>query len=217
MELLKQALFTPIQLSWNGWAILGYVTYDLPKRIIDLVLCVLISPFAILVITIFAPFVTADGGSLFFVQERVGKGGRRFQMYKIRTMLNGEVTGIGRFLRMFRLDELPQIWNIAWGQEIPWYLKLFMGDMSFVGPRPRPYFEDLALAAIVPGYLDRQGVIPGITGWAQIAVGRHDDDANKIRKTVFWEGLHLKYRNILVEYLILPPATAYIVIVGRGK
>ena len=108
-----------------------------------------------------------DGASVLFRQKRVGRGGRLFTIYKYRTMthrpalgssitISGDarVTGIGKWLRAFKLDELPQLWNVL------------RGDMSFVGPRPD-----------VPGYMDRlQGaearvreLRPGITGPASLA------------------------------------------------
>src|SRR5688500_4708965 len=65
-----------------------------------------------------------DGGPLYFVQERVGKRGRPFRIYKLRTMRHGQVTGLGRWLRATGLDETPQFFNVL------------RGEMSIVGPRP---------------------------------------------------------------------------------
>ena len=110
-------------------------------------------------------------GSVFFGQDRMGLDGRRFLMYKFRTMLEGaeEETGpvwaapddarrtrVGRFLRRLSLDEFPQLWNVI------------MGEMSLVGPRPeRPYFVE-QFKARVPQYMLRHKVKSGMTGWAQV-------------------------------------------------
>lgn len=104
-------------------------------------------------------------GPVFFLQERVGKDGRVFMIYKLRTMIdkkrevtseiykdNQEVTGIGNVLRRFKFDEIPQVFNV------------FLGDMSFIGPRP-------ALAQLyetVPEARVRLFVRPGMTGLAQV-------------------------------------------------
>lgn len=118
--------------------------------------------------------VLASGRPLLFLQERVGKDNRIFDIYKFRTMQpscsshwaefqDPRITRIGRFLRRFSLDELPQIFNV------------FRGEMSMVGPRPemRSYAEDFT--AQLPHYGDRHLVAPGITGWAQAHVDRHLD------------------------------------------
>ncbi len=101
-------------------------------------------------------------GPVFFLQERVGKDGRTFAVYKFRTMIHGDnplipsddrITSAGKWLRRFSIDELPQLINIV------------RGNMSFVGPRPTLQFQ-------VDRYTDQQrgrlAVRPGLTGWAQI-------------------------------------------------
>ena len=123
-----------------------------------------------------------DGGPVFFTQERVGKGGRRFDALKFRSMVvdaeaatgpiqsgrhDARVTRLGRVLRVTAMDELPQLWNI------------FRGDMSFVGPRAlRPgEIEVNGSGAVekledVPGFEARCAVRPGLTGIAQIYAPR---------------------------------------------
>ena len=106
-------------------------------------------------------------GPIFYLQSRVGENGRVFRIYKLRTMTNKErdpnvkqtylqdpdITRIGGLLRRFKIDELPQIWNV------------FIGDMSLVGPRP-------ALPSLYEKFGEiakkRCGVRPGMTGWAQV-------------------------------------------------
>jgi lipopolysaccharide/colanic/teichoic acid biosynthesis glycosyltransferase len=132
-----------------------------------------------------------DGGPVFFSQERVGEGGRIFRVWKFRSMIpdaerhvgavqatenDPRITKIGRIMRATAMDELPQLWNI------------FVGDMSFVGPRAlRPgEIEVLGngrLEALedVPGYEHRTRVRPGLTGIAQIYAPRDIPRRHKFR------------------------------------
>jgi Undecaprenyl-phosphate glucose phosphotransferase len=152
---------TPEQ-GWNG---VVKRTFDLVFGTIGLIL---LSPL-MLVIAIGVKLDSA--GPVFYTQERVGVNGRRFRMYKFRTMradaeADGEAgwtrpgdprrTGSGAWLRRLSLDELPQLWNVVCGQ------------MSLVGPRPeRPVYVEQFRASI-PRYMMRHHVKAGITGWAQV-------------------------------------------------
>ena len=109
-------------------------------------------------------------GPAFFVQRRVGKGGREFSMYKIRSMrtdseANGaqfageddpRITRIGKFIRKMRIDELPQ------------FLNILKGDMALIGPRPEQAAFVQEFEKVIPLYSFRHIVRPGITGWAQV-------------------------------------------------
>ena len=152
-----------------------------PKSVLDLVLCFLLLPVTAPLIALFALVVACDGGRPFYSQERVGRGGRVFRMWKLRTMVvdaeralethlgrdaamreewrvhqkivgDPRITPVGRFLRRSSMDELPQIWNVI------------VGEMSFVGPRPM-------MVAQRPLYLgtDYYELRPGITGLWQIS------------------------------------------------
>lgn len=130
-------------------------------------------------------------GPLFFSQERVGRNGRRFKMYKCRSMIVGaeatdhlnqstlradpRVTKAGRFMRRWNLDEVPQFWNVL------------KGDMSLVGPRPERTFHSEKLSFEIPHYNARYNAKPGMTGWAQIHGLRGDTDlAERIRFDLYY-------------------------------
>ena len=149
-----------------------------------------------------------DGGDVFYSQERAGRGGRAFRVYKFRSMIQNAEAGVGalqasehdpritrtgRWLRATAMDELPQLWSI------------FRGDMSFVGPRAlRPgeieVVGDGRAVALedVPGYAERSAVVPGLTGIAQIFAPRDVPRRQKfrydrvyIRRQSFWLDLRL--------------------------
>jgi lipopolysaccharide/colanic/teichoic acid biosynthesis glycosyltransferase len=110
----------------------------------------------------------ADGGPVVYRQRRVGKGGREFELFKLRTMVVGaeqqgagwavnrgdpRITRVGRLLRRLSLDEVPQLWNVV------------RGEMSLIGPRPTLAYQ---VEQYTPRQRKRLDVKPGITGWAQI-------------------------------------------------
>ena len=139
-----------------------------------------------------ALFLTS-GRPLFYRGERVGRGGRVFEMLKLRTLRRDaeerlgpylgeelvdrtreETTAIGAWLRATQLDEIPQLWNVV------------RGDMSLVGPRPiRPRFF-AALVAELPAYWQRLVVRPGLTGFAQVRRGYETSMADKLAHDLEW-------------------------------
>ncbi|MGQ9495451.1 MAG: exopolysaccharide biosynthesis polyprenyl glycosylphosphotransferase [Thermoanaerobaculaceae bacterium] len=151
------------------WEVFNRVT-----RVVDVILA-----FFLLILTLPLMALTAlllrfiDGPPVFYHQVRMGQFGRLFRIHKFRTMRRGaeangpefavgndpRVTKLGRILRRFRVDELPQLWNVL------------RGEMSLVGPRPeRPEFVQ-ALSQQIPYYAFRLAVPPGLTGWAQVNMG----------------------------------------------
>lgn len=155
-----------------------------------------------------------DRGPVFFAQDRVGLGGRRFRALKFRSMIpdaeattgavqavpdDPRATAVGRALRATAMDELPQLWNI------------FRGDMSFVGPRAlRPGEVDVAGSRLVqidqiPGYAARTAVRPGLTGIAQIYAARDIPRRQKFRYDRLYvrrQSMWLDLRLILLSFWI---------------
>ena len=186
---------------------------DRVKRLCDIALSAfglaILSPFCLAVAAIIR--LTSNGPAI-FTQERVGRFGRTFILYKFRTMvtdaetgtgpilargtLDNRLTSIGKWIRLTRFDEVPQLWNV------------FRGEMSLVGPRPeRPVFVDEFLLQ-TPAYAQRHQVRPGITGLAQICGGYHTDARDKLRFDLIyvsnyslWLDLSILIRTILVVVL----------------
>lgn len=155
------------------------------KRSVDFLLAAMLLAPALPIIAVLVLLVrTTSRGPGVYRQTRVGKNGRIFTMYKIRSMCSDaeaktgamwartgdpRVTPLGRILRTLHLDELPQLFNVL------------SGDMSLVGPRPeRPEFVDM-LADKIPGYLHRLAAPPGITGLAQVNLPP-DTDLDSVRR-----------------------------------
>lgn len=157
-------------------------------------------------------------GPLFYSQERVGKGGKRFCIVKFRSMVTDaekvsgavwaaeddpRITRVGKVLRQTRLDEVPQFWNIL------------RGDMSLIGPRPeRPDFTQ-HLSRRIPFYRVRHAVRPGLTGWAQVKYryGASEEDALiKLQYDLYY----IKHQNVLLDLEIL--SKTLLVVVGfKGR
>jgi exopolysaccharide biosynthesis polyprenyl glycosylphosphotransferase len=187
------------------------------KRMFDLVVGTLVLIVAAPVIAVIVLALAATGGPVIYRQIRVGERGRRFQMYKFRTMsvaaeLGGgaqwasrgdpRVTHIGHVLRRTRADELPQLWNVL------------RGDMSLVGPRPeRPEFVSL-IEASVPYWSRRLLVKPGLTGWAQLHSGYADSCATTADK-LSYDLWYMRHRTLLLDVAICA-RTLLTIVSGAG-
>ena len=156
-----------------------------------MIVVLLYSPIAIAVIIIIAIMIRLESpGNPFFVQKRIGKNGRLFNIYKFRTMINNNSTGfqltipndnrlttVGKYIRRLHLDELPQLVNVMFG------------EMSIIGPRPVPSELYTYYKSEIPNYDIRHLVLPGITGYAQVWQGYTytlKDEAIKLKYDIYY-------------------------------
>lgn len=158
-----------------------------------------------------------SSGPVFYKQERVGKNGQTFKLYKFRSMktdaeadgtpiwaaTNDErTTRVGRIIRKTRIDEIPQFWNIL------------KGEMNFVGPRPeRPHFVK-QLAIEIPFYEHRHLVAPGLTGWAQIKYPYGASVSDAIQKLQY-DLYYIKNQSLALDMMIVVE-TVKTILFGRG-
>jgi exopolysaccharide biosynthesis polyprenyl glycosylphosphotransferase len=172
-------------------------TFDVVVAVIGLVLTSWLFP-------LLALLVRRTPGPVIYRQTRLGEGGRHFTILKFRTMRvdaeaagapvwaserDPRVTGVGRFMRTTRLDELPQLWNVL------------RGDMSVVGPRPeRPEFLE-QLQEELPFWSRRHLVKPGITGWAQVRRG-YTADAEGTGEKLSYDLWYLRHRSLVVDLAV---------------
>lgn len=157
------------------------------------------------------------GTSVFYKQERVGLNGRLFKIVKFRSMRpdaekdgakwasknDDRVTRIGHFIRKYRIDELPQLFNV------------FRGEMAFIGPRPeRPEFVEKLIREI-PYYNQRHNVKPGLAGWAQLNYpygASVEDSMEKLKFDLYY----VKHQSLMLDILILI-RTVEVVLFGKGR
>ncbi|MGR5152643.1 TIGR03013 family XrtA/PEP-CTERM system glycosyltransferase [Photobacterium swingsii] len=173
-------------------------------------------PFILLAI-FFIKFEDGISSPILYSQQRIGLKGKSFNIYKFRSMsLDAEkngaqwatksdprVTKVGYYLRKYRIDELPQLFNV------------FRGDMCFVGPRPeRPQFSE-QFEESIPYYNHRHNVKPGLTGWAQLKYPYGSGKEDAIEKLKF-DLYYIKHRSFVLDLLILV-RTSEIVLFGKGR
>ncbi|MEO1198417.1 MAG: sugar transferase [Pseudomonadota bacterium] len=182
-------------------------TYSLLKRASDLGLLLVLGPIVLIMVTFGAlGILLTMGRPILFVQQRIGRNGVPFPILKLRTMLTGKpppapeegatsardprITRVGAFLRRFRIDELPQFWNVL------------RGDMSVVGPRPEEPHRAMRYAETIPNYGYRHLVRPGITGWAQIRYGYAQTD-KEARDKLAHDLYYVKHLSLLLDLRII--------------
>ena len=187
--------------------------YEFVKRGFDIVvslvaLLVLVLPMCLVAIAV----KCGSHGPALYAQDRLGKDAKPFRVIKFRTMVadaekggaqwckkeDARITPVGRFLRRFHIDELPQLWNIL------------VGDMSFVGPRPEREIYYDAFEEYIHGFRERLKVKPGLTGLAQVVGGSYMRPEEKILCDV----RYIKERSLWLDLKILIQ-TAVAVLTGR--
>ena len=188
----------------NLGSLLPSKNYMLIKHFFDVILVILSFPITLPIMLITALIIRLESpGSVLFIQNRVGQGGKEFKIYKFRSMTQDSekdgakmasvgdmrVTRVGKFIRKVRIDELPQFFNIL------------KGDMSLIGPRPEQKvfvddFEDK-----IPFYNYRHIVKPGISGWAQVMHG-YAANADETQVKVEYDFYYIKHFSFTLDVLI---------------
>lgn len=223
---LYQEVFDSVPLSLTRYAwVLGQVgasrSYDLLKRGLDIFVALIIGIFSLVVY----PFVALaikleDGGPIFITQERVGRFQKPLKVLKFRSMSGNDmgeygesgksklkVTKVGKWLRILRIDELPQLWAVL------------KGELSLVGPRPELPALAAQYSARIPYYNARYLVAPGLTGWAQI---RHDRDPHhgtameETKEKLSYDLYYLQHRSLMLDLFVILQ-TIRIVLTARGS
>jgi len=188
------------------------------KRLFDIVVCLLLIPllfiFSIMILFLNTFF---NSGSLFFIQDRMGKDCAVFSAIKFRTMVHvkeitrkydepielNRITSFGKILRKSRIDELPQILNVL------------KGEMSLIGPRPDYYVHALEYLKNVEGYRERHIIRPGITGLSQIRLGYAEGLEATVEK-VSVDNYYIQHVNYIIELKIIGN-TITTIMRGMGK
>ncbi len=223
---LYQEVFdrVPLSLIRYEW-VLRHVSasrvYDVVKRVFD----VLVALTMVIVSLVVYPFVALaihldDGGEIFITQERIGRFQKPIKILKFRSMSGNDngaygeagvstltITRVGRWLRMLRIDELPQLWNVV------------RGDLSLVGPRPELPSLAAQYSARIPYYNARYLVSPGLTGWAQIRHDRdphHGTDVTETKMKLSYDLYYLRRRSFLLDVFILLQ-TVRLILTARGS
>jgi lipopolysaccharide/colanic/teichoic acid biosynthesis glycosyltransferase len=196
-----------VQREGRTWSGIAKVTFDCLSA---LALLVVTGP--VLLLAALAIKLTSRG-PVFYSQTRLGRGGRPYTIYKLRTMYHNcerqsgarwatardpRITPVGRFLRRTHIDELPQLWNVL------------RGDMALVGPRPeRPEFVP-KLAEAIPAYRERLLVRPGLTGLAQVQLPA-DTDMASVRRKLAYDLFYIEHVGFWLDLRLLLSTACHVV------
>jgi lipopolysaccharide/colanic/teichoic acid biosynthesis glycosyltransferase len=214
----------PPELVDSRWLLLGKGFVLRPgqagwrvKRLGDLVVASVLMFASIPLIVIVAVMIKIDdGGKIFYRQVRTGLYGKRFRIVKLRSMhehaeADGaiwarkddvRITRVGKWLRKYRIDELPQLYNV------------FCGEMSLIGPRPeRPEIEK-SLVLEIPHYRTRHWIRPGISGWAQVQLP-YGASVEEAKDKLGYDLYYMKNYSIKLDFEILA-RTILLILCGKG-
>lgn len=188
------------------------------KRLVDIIVSAITLVFIAPIIGIFAILIKRDSkGPVFYSQERIGYHHKPFNIYKLRTMYtdaesdgtprlsssaDDRITPLGKFMRKYRIDELPQFWNIL------------KGDMSLVGPRPEREFFIKQIIAQAPYYALMYQIRPGLTSWGMVKYG-YAQNVDEMIERLQYDIVYLENMSMLVDLKIIIH-TVRTVITGRG-
>jgi exopolysaccharide biosynthesis polyprenyl glycosylphosphotransferase len=216
----------PVLFTNPNWIITsgGFSFFNNPiqerlKTLMDYILCsIFFLPFLSIIFLFSILIKVTSRGPILFIQDRVGKNGKVFSLYKLRSMNlapeaesvgkwssenDPRITTVGKFIRKTRIDELPQIFNVL------------KREMSFIGPRPEQPIIVQNLNQQIPYYNLRHLVKPGLTGWAQVNYGYGssvDDSRIKLEYDLFY----IKNFSILLDFRIIVK-TIRVIVFGRGR
>lgn len=200
------------------WQIDGNPAHDVVKRVIDVALVLISLPLWLPLCFIVGVAVKLDSsGPALFTQDRVGLNGRSFRIWKFRSMghqqasqsarfaqeWDDRITCVGRTIRRWRFDELPQLWNVL------------LGQMSLIGPRPEQTQFVREFSTRIPAYPYRHLVRPGLTGWAQVQQGYADSEEQtfvKLSYDLYYVANYSMALDLLIAY-----KTLRIVLSGFGS
>lgn len=192
-------------------------SYITAKRVLDVTAIIAVLPFISVIIALTAVAIKLESsGNVFFWQKRVGMNGKVFNMLKLRSMTatsekdgsqfaqsnDMRVTRVGKFIRKFRIDELPQMWNVV------------KGDMSIIGPRPEQESFVKEFNQTIPNYALRHMVRPGITGLAQTEQG-YVADANGTVTKLRYDMYYIRNLSFMTDFQI-GLKTIYTILTGFG-
>lgn len=220
-QLTGKIPFNHIDNAWmlhivtNKPKVYGRIIKPVYETCIALILFIALMP----VMAIIALLIKINSrGRIFYLQERVGKDNKRFKIIKFRTMLeNAEsttgavyakdndprITGAGKFLRKWRLDEIPQLLNIM------------AGNMGLIGPRPERHVFIKEFEEKIPFYSQRLAIRPGLTGWAQVKYP-YASTLQQTEEKLQYDLYYIKNMGFLLDIIILMK-TAQAMLFGRGK
>lgn len=202
----------PISLLRSDWIIRSFVDqihtgklFEFTKRLIDIIAGLVLAVCFVILFPLIAILVIIDSGfPILYLQERLGKFGKKYTIYKFRTMKNhtdkdsfqptvehdNRITRVGNLLRKTHADELPQFINIL------------KGEMSLVGPRAERLELVNQLQNQVPFYRARLLVKPGLTGWAQVNQ-RYASNVEETKTKLEYDLYYIKHRNLLLDFIIM--------------